>query len=198
MAFDDVRLSTDIEIGANGGLGFKTNIATLGSGHEKRNQEWEQVRGEWDVGYGARDLTTIKAIRDFHMARVGMHRGFRFRDPLDFEGTAENIGTGDASTTTFQLRRQYPSGPTIYNRTITRPVVGTVKIFLDGVETSSFTVNTSTGVVTMNSAPGANVVVTATFEFDVPVRFDVDRIDISFEAPDVVRSPIIPIVQLRE
>lgn len=198
MSFDDVRLSTDIEVGARGGLGFKTNIKELGSGHEKRNADWSQVRGEWDVGYGAQDIATLQAIRDFHLARQGKHRGFRFRDHFDYQGAMENLGVGDASETNFQLRRQYMSGPTTYNRTITRPVLGTVQMFLDGVEESSFTVNLSTGVVTFSSAPGNNVVVTATFDFDVPVRFDVDRIDMTMETLQTARSPVIPIVQLRE
>ncbi len=51
--------------------------------------------------------------------------------------------------------------------------------------------------MTFTDAPDVGVVVTAGFEFDVPVRFDTDRIQTSvasFQAGDV---PSVPVVEVR-
>ncbi len=57
-------------------------------------------------------------------------------------------------------------------RTITKPVAGTVQVYLDGVEQpSGWSVDTTTGLVTFGVPPTLGVEVTAGFEFDVPVRF---------------------------
>lgn len=64
----------------------------------------------------------------------------------------------------------------------------------DGID---FTVDTSTGVVTFAAAPDMGAEIRAGYEFDVPVRFDIDRIQTSvasFRAGDV---PAVPIVEVR-
>ena len=53
------------------------------------------------------------------------------------------------------------------------------------------------GIVTFNVAPGVGAVLTARFEFDVPVRFDIDRIDIDLAQFDAGRIPSIPLVEIR-
>ena len=83
------------------------------------------------------------------------------------------------------------------------PVLGTVLLATDGiaqVEGSDFAVDPTTGIVTFVAGhiPGAGAVVTAGFEFDVPVRFDTDYLAInlaSFKAGDI---PEIAIVEVRE
>src|SRR4029453_17117387 len=87
------------------------------------------------------------------------------------KGTGQLLGTGDGTQTEFQLLKHYPSGSVIEVRTISKPVAGTVKVYLDGVEQlSGWSVDTTTGLVTFSTAPAAGVEVTADFEFDVPVR----------------------------
>ncbi len=57
--------------------------------------------------------------------------------------------------------------------------------------------STTTGVVTFVTPPDEGVEVYAGFEFDVPVRFDTDRIQTSvasFQAGDV---PNVPVVEVR-
>ena len=197
MAFDEVRLPIEVERGFQGGPEFKTTVLVLSSGFERRNVDWEVARGRWDIAYGLRDLDSIAEVRDFFYARQGRARGFRFRDWSDFEATNENIGTGNSTQTAFQLRRQYASGVITYNRNISKPVAGTVRMFLDTVETSAFTVDTTTGIVTFASPPGNAVVVTSTFQFDVPVRFDIDQLSLNVAIVDAASIEQLPIVELR-
>jgi uncharacterized protein (TIGR02217 family) len=73
-----------------------------------------------------------------------------------------------------------------------------VRIALDGVEQpSGWSVNTTTGIVTFGSAPGAGVAVTAGFEFDVPVRFDTDTLDVTLDLERLGSITSIPLLELR-
>jgi uncharacterized protein (TIGR02217 family) len=102
------------------------------------------------------------------------------------------------SKTQFQLVKHYPSGSVIEVRTITKPVAGTVEVYLDGIEQlSGWSVDTTTGLVTFGTAPPLGVEVTADFEFDVPVRFDTDHMAVTIESYRLHAWQQIPIVQLR-
>jgi len=205
MAFHNVQLPEEVERGAQGGPQFKTTVFTLSSGYEKRNVEWERTRGEWDISYGLDSKANREAVLAFFYARQGKAHSFRFKDWTDYEigvastGTPQSIGTGDGTTKKFQIVRKYTSGGYTFSRYITRPVSGTVKIYLDGVEqTSGVSVDLTTGVVTFTSAPASGKVVGVVCEFDVPVRFDVDKLEMKAYWSGDYELPSITIVEVRE
>jgi uncharacterized protein (TIGR02217 family) len=193
--FHDVQLPPDISRGATGGPVYKTTKVESASGYELRNQEWDSARYEYSLALEAWDPTRLAALIDFFHARAGDAYGFRFRDHADcfaglawsgdtlVLGTPVQIGTGTGALTTFQLSKPYTSGGITRTRKITRPVSGTVRIFFGSTEqTTGFTVNHATGVVTFSSAPANATVIKAAYEFDVPVRFDGDRMSINIRA----------------
>ena len=204
MSFHNVRLREEIEQGAQGGPRFKTTVLTLDSGHEKRNIEWSRSRGSWDIAYGVDNKDTLEEVIDFFYARHGRAYGFRFKDWTDFEAgevsTPEPIGTGDGTTRKFQLVKTYWSGAHAYVRPITRPVSGTVRVFLNNVEQAShlYVMDHDTGVLNMDTAPAAGVSVGAVFQFDVPVRFDQDELNLNAIHCDVFSIPAIRIIEIRE
>ena len=65
------------------------------------------------------------------------------------------------------------------------------------VEGQEFSVDPATGLVTFTVAPDIGAVITAGFEFDVPVRFDTDRIVISMASFKAGEIPSIPVVEVR-
>jgi len=198
MSFDEVRFPEAIALGATGGPEFRTTVVVTAGGFERRNAEWSAARGRWDVGSGAKEAADTAALIAFFRAREGMARGFRFRDWSDYRATGQSLGAGTGALTTFQLVKRYASGAVTSVRTITKPVSGTVAVFLDDVEQESgWSVNTATGVVTFGTAPGDGVAVTADFEFDVPVRFDTDRMEMEQITPDVAQWGAVPLVELR-
>jgi uncharacterized protein (TIGR02217 family) len=82
--------------------------------------------------------------------------------------------------------------------TITKPVGGTVKVYLDDIEQlSGWSVDTTTGIVTFSTAPALGVEVTADFEFDVPVRFDTDHMAVTIESYRLHNWQQIPIVEVK-
>lgn len=200
MAFHDVRLDVDVERGARGGPQFKTTVIGVGSGSEQRNQEWVFARGTWDISYGLQNKVSYSALLDFFMARRGRFHAFRFKDWTDFEAAASQLGIGDNVNVDFQLVKLYTDAASTYTRKITRPITSTIQIFVDAALqtlTTHYTIG-ALGVITFVTAPAPAEVVTATFEFDVPVRFDLDELNIEALWYDAAEFPEINILEIRE
>src|SRR5690606_10407373 len=105
------------------------------------------------------------------------------------------LGEGDAERTVFQLRKTYGD----LERVISKPVADSVTVAVDGADLNpgDFTLEAATGAVTLAAAPGAGAVVTAGFQFDVPVRFDADRVDVTLESFEAARVAALPLIEIR-
>lgn len=190
MGFHEVTLDDGIAYGARGGPGFRTQIQALDSGQENRIERWANPRRTYDISYGLKTHESVASILEFYLARKGAAYGFRFKDFHDcttavthvdevLEGDApaaddEQLGTGDGTTTQFQMVKRYVSGGTIRTRTITKPRDGTILVAVNGVtktEDVDYTVNYTSGIVTFTTAPAFGTLITWGGYFDVPVRF---------------------------
>jgi len=209
MGFHDIRFPANLSFGSVGGPERRTEIVTLANGFEERNTPWAHSRRRYDAGVSLRSLDDVGALIAFYEARRGQLFGFRWKDWSDFRSCLPSkvpsaldqaIGLGDGERLNFTLSKTYQSGEQSYTRPIVKPVLGTVLVAIDGdpkVETLEFSVDITTGVITFPTPPDPGVRITAGFEFDVPVRFDTDRIQTSvasFKAGDV---PNVPVLELR-
>ena len=198
MAFEEVQFPVDISYGSSGGPEYSTDIVEIASGHEQRNSNWQHARARFNVAHGVKTSAQLAALISFFRARKGRANGFRFKDWSDYSVTNSHIGTGDGSTTTFQLVINYTSGSSTDRRDIAKPVSGSVKIYVDAVEQlSGISIDTTTGIITFTSAPAIDEVITADFEFDVPVRFDTDRLSASLDQYGSHSWNDIPLIEVR-
>ncbi len=208
MAFHETRFPTGIAFGARGGPKRKTVIAASGSGYEHRNAQWADSKREYNAGYGVKSLDDIHTVVEFFEERRGMLHGFRWKDKFDWKSCAPKqtpswddqvVGTGDGSTTTFQLTKTYGSVYSPYVRDVKKPVSGTVGVGVNGADTagSGWTVDTTTGIITFSVAPTTGYEITAGYEFDVPVRFNTDYLQIDLSAFAAGDVPDIPIIEVR-
>jgi uncharacterized protein (TIGR02217 family) len=197
MSFHEVSLPARLAFGSTGGVERRTEVVTLGSGFERRSTPWAQGRRRWLIGASLRSLADMAELVAFFEARRGRLYGFRFRDFMDFRSgapgampaaTDQAIGTGDGTTTQFQLVKG--------ERVIAKPVAGSVIVAVDGAPVEA-EAEAATGLVTLNAAPAEGAAVTAGFLFDVPVRFDADRIDVTLESFDAGRMAAVPLVEIR-
>ncbi len=198
MTFHDVRFPDDIAVGAVGGPGFNTTVVTLSSGREKRNVNWSDARCVWDVAHGLKTQAQLDRLLAFFRARQGRAHAFRFKDWSDYRMDRQTIGTGDGATTSFALSKSYvDAGGHVSARRITRPVSGTVEVWVDGAaQESGFAV--AEGSVSFDAAPAAGAVVEAACEFDVPARFDSDQMKVSIEAYGTFSWGQIAVVEVKE
>lgn len=209
MAFHEIRFPTNVSFGSMGGPERLTEIVTLANGFEERNTPWEHSRRRYDAGLGLRSLDDVEALLAFFEARRGRLHAFRWKDwsdckscrpSLDISPLDQRIGVGDGVTTQFQLSRLYASGDATYLRPITKPVAGMVRAAVaydPKVEGEEFTVDATSGLITFTVAPDIGTVVSAGFEFDVPARFDTDRIQTSVASFRAGEIPNVPIVEVR-
>ena len=207
MAFHEIRFPDNISRGARGGPERRTQVVELASGDEERNASWANSRRRYDVVYGIRRADDLAAVVAFFEARNGRLYGFRYKDWADYKSslpsqattpTDQQIGTGTGSLKTFQLSKRYTSGAQSWTRTIAKPVAGTIMIALGTVEQlSGWTLDATTGVVTFTAAPGSGVIVRAGFEFDVPVRFDTDMLDVTLDIERLGSITSIPLLEIR-
>lgn len=177
--FETPRFPDIVSEGAIGGPSFNTAVWEGHAGLEQRSANWGTARHLYNVGYGIRTSADMDDVREiFYLAR-GKFSGFRFKDWCDYKITSGNIGTGDGTTTVYDIVKKYTVGAYTYTRRILKPVNGTLLVYVNSVlktETTDYTVDYTTGEITFLAAPTAGHAIVVTCEFDVPVRFDVDEI----------------------
>ncbi|WP_210357683.1 DUF2460 domain-containing protein [Sphingomonas beigongshangi] len=192
QAYDDVLFPIALGREAQVSPTFSTDILTAAGGAEQRNARWAEARTHYDIGPGLRAEADVAILLAFFRARMGPARAFRLRDPFDSRGVDEAIGTGDGVTRRFPLVRHYGEA----TRRIVRPVAGSVSIAVAGQPTQGFSVD-GDGVVTLDAAPAAGAAVTASFTFDVVVRFAEDRLTVNRATFLAGEAPSVPLIEVR-
>lgn len=198
MAFHDVRLPEEVEKGATGGPLFHTTVIDLANGAEQRNVDWSEARHEWELAYGVQDADDFSAVRAFFFARRGMAHTFRFKDWSDYQLVDETQGVGDGVNKDFQLIKTYEgSGPAPYFRRITRPITSTVVWKVNGVVRGA--THNGLGVYTLSgAAPTDGALVTASGEFDMCTRFNVDKFNLQLQTDVAGSIGSLPVIEVRE
>lgn len=210
MTFHEVRFPTGISRGSQGGPERRTDVVVLGSGHEERNARWADSRRTYNAGYGVRSLDELNAVIAFFEERRGRLHGFRWRDPADWKSCPPEqsptafdqvLGMGDGARAGFQLVKTYGTSFAPWQRAITKPVDGSVIVSVAGAIKQvdiDYVLDTATGIVSfIGGLPQAGEVVAAGFTFDVPVRFDTDRLEVNVQGFRHGAIPSIPIVEIR-
>jgi uncharacterized protein (TIGR02217 family) len=209
MSFHEVRFPAPLSVGSSGGPERRTEIVELRNGFEERNTPWAHSRRRYDAGLGVRSLDDLAEVIAFFEARNGQLHGFRWKDWTDFKSCRPSetpgpfdqpIGAGDGSRREFLLTKRYGSGEAEYLRPIGKPVHGSALVGRGGVALAAgqeHSVDYTAGKVIFQTAPAEGVIITAGFEFDVPVRFDTDRIATSLASFAAGEIPSIPVIEVR-
>lgn len=209
-SFHDVRFPVSVSFGATAGPERRVEIVALTSGRERRNLRFANSRRRYDAGTGVRSLDDLYDVLAFFEARRGPLHAFRFRDPFDMKscrpdgGTAagdQALGTGNGTASRFALVKVYGTGADAYARPVRKPVSGTLTVAVNGVVKtveSQFAFDGAAGEVVFQAGhiPPAGAAVTAGYEFDVPVRFDAERLEASLTAFKAGQIPAIPLIEV--
>lgn len=204
MSFFETEFPRTIGYKTTGGPAFNTTVNAGFSGFEQRNRNWSLARGKWTVDlmtppssqFAGTPQQFIDMIHSFFLVVGGKADAFRFFDHKDNSFTGQILGTGDGTNRVFQLTKVYGIGGRTYSRKITKPIMSTVSNYQGvaltdtvvvrvGVSIVPATVDATTGLVTLATAPAALSVVTADGQFHYPVRFDTDDFSMTVEESDV-------------
>lgn len=207
-SFHDVQFPLRLALGTTGGPWRRTDIVGLSNGHENRNARWRDARRRYDAGSGIRSIADLYEVLAFFEARAGQLYGFRFTDPVDFQSCGPEqtlsagdqlLGQGDGERTAFQLVKHYADAGGATERLIAKPLADSVVVSVGGtaLDSGDFVVDAATGIVTLAEPPAGGTAVRAGFRFDVPVRFDIDRIEIDLASFRAGRIPTIPLIEVK-
>jgi uncharacterized protein (TIGR02217 family) len=161
---------------------FSTFIQQGASGREVRVTKRVNPVWEFEFNYSILDDTFIDGsgyseLRDlmgFFLQRQGAYDSFLYTDPTDNSITNQSLGTGDGSTTQFQMVRNFGGFlETIQNIN----VITNLKV--NGVtqnNPANYSIN-STGLITFVTAPPNLATITTTFSYYYRLRFKEDMQD---------------------
>ena len=208
--FVDESFPLGISLGASVRVEKRSQVTRLLNGAESRNAIWKGTRRHFDVGTGLRSAADLHRVLSFFEKVGGRLCGFRFRDPMDHKSCAFDqtptatdvaIGTGDGTTTSFQLIKQVGAAGVQWQRKISKPVAGTVSLAVDGQPKtigSDVLLDPLTGTLEFQAGhiPTSNQVITAGFLFDTPARFENDQLEINLLHFEAGQVPSIPLVEL--
>lgn len=209
MSFHEVRFPSSLSFGAMGGPQRRTEIVTLANGFEERNTAWAHSRRVYDAGLGMRSIDDLQMLIGFFEARMGQMYGFRWKDWADYKSCAASaepacddqiIGRSDGTKSDFQIVKTYRSGLQSYVRPITKPVAGSVRVGVAQKELQEgidWHVDLTSGVIRFSEPPAPDAEIHAGYEFDVPVRFDTDRILASVASFQAGQVPDVPVIEVR-
>lgn len=199
LNFHEVRLDSGIEENSSGGPVFLTTITPLAEGDEMRNVVMALEQGRWQVGYDVQDVNDLNRLRNFFYARRGRYYGFRFKDLMDYQVTNGFQFITDGSRLSFQAIKRYQDSGATYDRRLLKLVSGSVTVYDNATPTSDVSLDLNTGHFTLGATTAATTghTITATFQFDVPVRFDVDNQDVRIRSDNVMDWQNLPIVEIK-
>ena len=160
---------------------WDTRIQTSVSGKEERAAVQTYPRWRFEVSYELlRDNVgnELQTLMGFFLAQQGRFTAFYYRDPYDYQVTAQGLGVGDGSTTDFPLVRSLGgfAEPVFHAPTVTA-------VYFNGaLQSTGWSATASTGgygtdTIHFIAAPGSGVVVTADFTFNFVCRFDDDSLE---------------------
>jgi uncharacterized protein (TIGR02217 family) len=161
---------------------YDVTVIRVASGRERRNRNWSRplTRVTITVGPGPRADDEVQELLEFWHAVGGTAIGFRYKDRADWKScrVSNTVAKTDqplvlVSGSVYQLTKRYAAGAQTQDREITKPVSGTLLVADGGTlktETTHYTVDYTTGRVTLSFTPSGAM--TWGGEFDIPVRFD--------------------------
>lgn len=188
--FIDESLLDRVAYGFSGGPTWATTRVELQSGRIKRNAERIYPRHRYVAPYqnineGYRDIVIAT-----YNACMGPVHSFRFKDYNDYIIDDEIIGTSVGGVgETMQVVKPYTFGTETLNRPLTKLKAG-MTMTEDDIPLGNAVFDLLTGIVTF-SATGAGRVLRVTGEFDVPVMFDEDSLDFSFDTLHAISGEIV-------
>ena len=107
-------------------------------------------------------------------------------------GIVALIAIADGKSKKFQLKKLYGS----HQRIIFKPVPGSVSIYLNNILVKA-EINYTNGEIIFTNAPAKGEEIKASFEFDVPVRFDTDFLSSSIDDYNTFSWNNINLIELK-
>ncbi len=198
MNFYEILFPDNISVGAVGGPSFATTISTTNNKNEVRSSNWSSGRNLYKINCNILSDSQIADLLSLFNICLGKAVGFRLKDYSDFIAISSIIATGDGVIKIFQLVKQYNFGGYSYTKIIYKPVINSVKLYVNNVQIQTgFSIDFSTGIITFLQPLAVGVLLTADFNFDVPVRFNADNLDIIYNGKNKSAIQNLELIEIK-
>jgi len=158
---------------------FQTSFDPTVKGSEARVVRWGEYRQSLVFPEMPLQLNELASLKNFHSARGGKREGFLVKIPDNHNlpvSKGRLLPLNDTGRL-FQIIRVYSIDSVRTYKPIRRPLPGTVRVFINGIESASgWAVNLSNGQIEFTS-PQQTGELTISCEFYTPMRFDNDTIE---------------------
>lgn len=198
MNFHDINLPKYIEIFAVGSSSFSTSKAESMSGREARNSDSQMPKRLYELRNCCLSSDQFEAFNSFFYARRGMRFSFRLRDYFDCSVENQNIGISDGMNPEFQLKKLYRDDISPYVRIITKPVQDTVILLHENDRLEFASINYNDGKLRLIEPLPLNSILSASFTFDVPVRFLNDTYEYRFNDDGSILIDNVKMIEVYE
>ena len=159
---------------------FQTRIQRAVSGRELRALDYPYPLWQFTLVFDflrdnpAAGLDELRTLMGFFMLCQGAFGTFLFQDPSDDRVSGQQIGTGDTLRTVFQLQRTM--GETLPGGGFLEPILApkvVSAVYFNGIiqDPAGYSVDSMTGLVTFNAAPGSGLIITADYSYYFRCRF---------------------------
>jgi len=159
---------------------FQTRIQRAVSGRELRALDYPYPLWQFMLvfdflrDHSAAGFDELRTLMGFFMLCQGAFGTFLFQDPSDDRVSGQQIGTGDTLRTVFQLQRTM--GETLPGGGFLEPILApnvVSAVYLNGIiqDPAGYSVDSMTGRVTFNTAPGSGLIITADYSYYFRCRF---------------------------
>ena len=193
--FYDIVFPESISMKSSYIIEYNTIINKSKNGNELRISNYDYPLLSYNVINEIKTKTELEDIINFFKLVKGRAYGFKFKDWLDYKVINQNIAVADGEQKDFQLIKTYNINNKLQTRKITKPKQ--VSIFINNQNiTTNISINYENGIITFNTPPEKDTIISASFEFYVPVRFDNDKIEIVMKNEKVGEIKDLKIVEL--
>jgi uncharacterized protein (TIGR02217 family) len=198
--FYEINFPNSIAFNSINSIYFDTNLVKSKNGTEQRSGNRDYPLLHFKVFNTFKNKKEIDQILTlFRMVR-GKLNGFRLRDWLDYRVENQIMGVGDGESKIFQMKKAYQIGGYITVRDIVKPVQDTVNVFINQVNCNSLiqSIDYARGLVSFLEPPSENEMITFECEFDVPVRFKSDELNVVLIGKDSYEINNLELVEIED
>lgn len=176
------KFPEEMSLKATGGPSFQTSIATSSNGNETRNINWFEPRHFFDVAPSVDSYEDLENLIDFFNFHKGKALPFRFKNWTFFKAADEKVEILNYETKEFKLTNKFI-------------VESTLKLYSNGGEIA-YELEEDNGVGRILDSIDENKEITASYEFDILCRFNIDNLKISLDLKQI-KEIEIPVIEVR-
>jgi uncharacterized protein (TIGR02217 family) len=198
--FYEINFPDSVAFSSVSSLFFDTNIVKSKNNTEQRSPNLNFSMSSFRLSAPLKNKPEIEEIITLFKIVKGKLGGFRFKDWLDYKVENQIIGIGDGENCTFQIKKTYQLQSYFTMRDISKPAQGTVKVFLNYLECNHLlqSIDHTKGLVTFASPPSEGSIITVNCEFDIPVRFKDDCLNITMLGKNSYEIKDLELIEIKD